>query len=152
MSAEIRNCEFRFKCHKTWDALEVTPNPTQRFCHECNRTVIYCVTPAELQSAIVKNQCVAVELRSGEGFEPRILVGDPIEPGKSCDHVERTKALESMMDAADKEADMALVMHPGRGELGFCHIVWETKKRILKEKYGMEWKTPAEENPDTCFD
>lgn len=52
------------------------------------------------------------------------------------------------MDAADKEADMALVMHPGRGELGFCHIVWETKKRILKEKYGMEWKTPAEENPD----
>ena len=81
MDAEIRNCEFRFKCPKTWDALEVTPNPSQRFCHGCNRTVHYCRTPAELQEAIVSNECVAIELRITNETEPRILIGDPIEPG-----------------------------------------------------------------------
>ena len=35
---------------------------------------------------------------------------------------------------------------------GFCHIFWATKKCILKEKYDLDWKTPAEMNPDAIFD
>jgi len=34
-----------------------------------------------------------------------------------------------------------------RGAYGFCHYYWPVRKRILKEKYNIEWKTPAEENP-----
>lgn len=35
---------------------------------------------------------------------------------------------------------------------GSCHIIWKTKKRILKEVYNIDWLTPAEENPEICFD
>lgn len=63
MSDEVRNCEFSFKCPKTWDALEVTPVPTQRYCEECQQIVHYCKTANELQWAIVRNLCVAVKAR-----------------------------------------------------------------------------------------
>lgn len=36
--------------------------------------------------------------------------------------------------------------------MGYCHKYWHVKKRILKEDYGIEWKTPAEMNPLVCFD
>tara|TARA_B100000315_G_C14395764_1_gene504145 strand:- start:641 stop:853 length:213 start_codon:yes stop_codon:yes gene_type:complete len=35
---------------------------------------------------------------------------------------------------------------------GFCHRHWEEKKRILKETYGISWKSPADMNPEICFD
>ena len=31
-------------------------------------------------------------------------------------------------------------------------MLWGTKRRILKEKYNIEWKSPAEMDPDVCFD
>ena len=34
--SEIRNCEFKFKCPKQWEALELTDREDQRHCHECN--------------------------------------------------------------------------------------------------------------------
>lgn len=36
--------------------------------------------------------------------------------------------------------------------LGFCHTYWATKKRILKEDYGIIWYSPAEENPLVSYD
>ena len=80
MTAEIRNCEFRFKCPRTWDSLSATGDPSLRSCDECKRTVRYCRTPDELHAAIVKNECVAVELRSPDHPKERVLLGDPIEP------------------------------------------------------------------------
>lgn len=38
------------------------------------------------------------------------------------------------------------------GKLGYCHLIWCKRKRILKEKYNIDWKTPAEMNPDVIFD
>ena len=35
---------------------------------------------------------------------------------------------------------------------GFCHLYWGTKKKILKEQFGIEWQSPAELNPDINFD
>ena len=37
-------------------------------------------------------------------------------------------------------------------QLGSCHTLWIFQKRILKEKYGITWYTPAELNPDIKFD
>lgn len=37
-------------------------------------------------------------------------------------------------------------------QLGFCHTYWATKKRILKEDYGITWYSPAEENPLVSYD
>jgi len=39
-----------------------------------------------------------------------------------------------------------------RCRLGACHHLWEIKKRILKDEYGIEWYTPQEERPCLRFD
>ena len=36
--------------------------------------------------------------------------------------------------------------------MGFCHKYWHRKKQILKEEYGIDWKSPADMNPMMCFD
>lgn len=36
--------------------------------------------------------------------------------------------------------------------LGSCHGIWATQKRILKERYNIDWLTPAEEHPEITFD
>jgi len=36
--------------------------------------------------------------------------------------------------------------------LGSCHRVWGRKKELLKREGITNWKSPAEENPDTMFD
>ena len=36
--------------------------------------------------------------------------------------------------------------------LGYCHKYWGIKKKILREEYGIDWKTPAEEYPTIFFD
>ena len=36
--------------------------------------------------------------------------------------------------------------------MGYCNNYWSAKKEILKEKYNIDWYTPAEENPDVIYD
>jgi len=36
--------------------------------------------------------------------------------------------------------------------MGYCHVFWPAKKKVLREKYGIDWKSPAELNPDARFD
>lgn len=36
--------------------------------------------------------------------------------------------------------------------LGFCHLYWSTKKRILFDDYGIVWYSPADCNPGTFYD
>lgn len=35
--------------------------------------------------------------------------------------------------------------------MGFCHVYWGTKKKLLKNK-GYDWKSPQELNPWINFD
>lgn len=41
---------------------------------------------------------------------------------------------------------------PSKRVMGSCYIKWSIKKRLMKEKYDIDWKTPAEEHPDITFD
>lgn len=77
MGAEIRNCLFRYRCPKTWDDLAPTDNERVRFCDQCMETVHYCRTPAQLRKAMVRNQCVAVEIRGKEGELEELPMGEP---------------------------------------------------------------------------
>ena len=38
------------------------------------------------------------------------------------------------------------------GYLGFCHEYWAVKKEVLREKYGIDWRSPAERYPHIIFD
>ena len=70
------------------------------------------------------------------------------------DPIDRDPRFAGILAEVEKETEEVLKDHPmksGMG-LGFCHIYWAVKKSILKERYGIEWKTPAELNPETTFD
>lgn len=76
-AAVIRNCEFRFRCDRTWGSLQATADEAVRYCAQCRHTVHYCRTPVELQAALVENRCVAVELHGAVDAtpEPTVMVG-----------------------------------------------------------------------------
>jgi hypothetical protein len=67
---------------------------------------------------------------------------------------ERDPKLKKIIKLAEQEAEKLLKeSSPGCDKLlGYCHSLWDEQKRILREKYGIDWKTPAELNPDICFD
>lgn len=72
--------------------------------------------------------------------------------GLYYDPVEDDPRYAEVFRKIDAEVQEALANHPQRGSMGFVHLVWETKKRILLQKYSIDWKTPAELNPQVMFD
>ena len=72
--------------------------------------------------------------------------------GLYYDPVEDDPRYAEVFRKIDAEVQEALAGHPQRGSMGFVHLVWETKKRILLQKYRIDWKTPAELNPQVMFD
>lgn len=66
------------------------------------------------------------------------------------DFVEETavyKEVEPIVEALIKERLGDLYDH-----FGACHAIWYHRKRLLMEKYGIEWFSPAELNPEVLFD
>ena len=53
----------------------------------------------------------------------------------------------------EPELERLIREETGEGDyLGYCHVYWEAKKRILREKFGIRWKSPAERYPGIMFD
>lgn len=63
---------------------------------------------------------------------------------------ETLRKIAEIEDDVTKKVDE--ILKNEKRQLGFCHIYWSTKKRILLEDYGIEWITPSESNPDIMFD
>jgi len=57
----------------------------------------------------------------------------------------------SIIAAAETEAEK-IVADMGISGMGTCHAIWGEQKKILKEKHGIDWKSPAEMNPEVKFD
>ena len=58
----IRNCEFKFRCKKTWESLESLENYPKgiKYCSTCMRDVFLVETDLELKRAVLRNYCVAI--------------------------------------------------------------------------------------------
>lgn len=72
--------------------------------------------------------------------EQQILV-DPIEA--SDDFLQCRFEMEEMTDRTISETD--------NKDTPFFELYWTTKKDVLKKHFGIEWKTPAEMNPNIRF-
>ncbi len=66
------------------------------------------------------------------------------------DPIESTPEWKMINKEVEKELDELFKDSP-RGR-GFCHMYWHEKRRILKEKYGIDWHSPAQMNPRVIFD
>lgn len=59
---------------------------------------------------------------------------------------------KKLIEAARTEAEFAMKQDGTINLEGSCHILWERQQKILKEKYGVIWRSPADMNPDIMFD
>ena len=67
---------------------------------------------------------------------------------------------KSLRESVEKKLNEAKILMPDYPEqaaqvfmqLGSCHRLWTMQKKILKEKYGITWYTPAELHPEIIFD
>ncbi|MBX9626768.1 MAG: hypothetical protein K2X82_23405 [Gemmataceae bacterium] len=74
----------------------------------------------------------------------------PRRDGIRYDPIEDDPEVQPQLRAAEHEAadewkDVPLEWRRGPGRMN-------RKKKILQEKYGIRWRTPAELNPDKAFD
>ena len=92
--------------------------------------------------------------------EPKSSCEKPLVPNGVDDAIEKYEKYLRKRSNRIKEAKRLLEVYPDEPEfaarlflkLGACHWLWVEKKRILKEKYGITWYTPAELDPDVIFD
>ena len=63
--------------------------------------------------------------------------------------IELDPKTKAVIDQAAEEASDELWAADPRG---LCHVHWRIQKKILSEKYGIDWKTPKEMNPHVWYD
>jgi hypothetical protein len=70
------------------------------------------------------------------------------------DPIEDDPKIRPILEAVDLEIKRIIATDPPevRHQLGYCHGVWGLKKSILRDRYGINWRTPAEMNPKIAFD
>jgi hypothetical protein len=75
------------------------------------------------------------------------------DAGHSCrvDPVEDDPQFATVLLRATLEVDAELAGED-RKRMGFCFLFWYTKQRILRDRYGVDWRTPHELNPQFLFD
>lgn len=78
--------------------------------------------------------------------------GSVTRGGLAHDAIEDDPRHAEVFARIDGEVDALLADHPQRGAMGFCHVRWGAKKRLLKERHGIDWRSPAELNPHVIFD
>jgi len=70
------------------------------------------------------------------------------------DPVEGDPEYQSIFAVIDDEVEASLAKKGYSLEkvgMGFCHMFWSAKARLLKEKYGVEWRSPSEMNDGVLF-
>lgn len=83
------------------------------------------------------------ELKAKDNKHESRIKHDPIEDDPKYEQIFKT---------IDAEITEILKDDPDRDHMGFVHIFWRTKKKLLKERYGIEWKSPGVMNPQIIFD
>ena len=66
------------------------------------------------------------------------------------DPIEWSEKYEKIIDEANKKIYALLEDYP-RG-MGFCLAYWSVKEKVLREDYGVKWKSPVIMNPGVIFD
>ena len=72
--------------------------------------------------------------------------------GIAHDPIEKDPVIGSLVRQAEEEAKVELAKGEFVLDMGYCYMVWEKQKEILKERHGIDWKSPDEMNPMIIFD
>lgn len=69
------------------------------------------------------------------------------------DPIERAPQYREIFQKIDKEIEESIAKRYGKEKFtGYCFLFWDEKRTTLKQKYGIDWRSPADLNPDVSFD
>lgn len=68
------------------------------------------------------------------------------------DKVEKSKEYKKYENYVNEKADKMALEELGSRCIGFCHLFWIYKRKILKDEFNIIWRSPAEVNPNCKFD
>ena len=71
----ILECDFEFKCPKTWEKLRISDDPEKRFCTSCERDVFFVTSRRELEVYKKLGRCIAANVRNPEFGRGVLMVG-----------------------------------------------------------------------------
>jgi len=83
---------------------------------------------------------------------PALTKAKEVDHAMNYDSIEDDADIQPILALASDDAHAELAAQGQSGGLGYCHGFWPVKKRILREKYQVEWRSPAEMNPGVMFD
>ena len=86
-------------------------------------------------------------------FTPEELMKIIIDPRIGtlrCDPVEYTFRWEDIYYEVERRLDERFANAPRH--MGFCFLYWNAKRDLLKDEYGIDWKSPSQMNPRVMFD
>ena len=78
------------------------------------------------------------------------IMPDPKIGHLRTDPVEYTREWEKIYYDVEDELDRRVANVPR--QMGFCFQYWATKRELLMEKYGIDWRSPSQMNPRVMFD
>jgi hypothetical protein len=81
--------------------------------------------------------------------ETEVRLSRPMVSGEKFDPQESDPALKEKFTIADRQAERAVGNVERDSE--FIFHFWKAKKRILRDQFGIQWKTPAELSPDVAY-
>jgi len=84
------------------------------------------------------------------GITPRDF--KDVSSPERVDPLETDPKYKNIFESIDAETTSALEKRHIFPQLGYCHAFWDMKKKILKRKYRLDWKSPSEINPSTSYD
>jgi hypothetical protein len=68
-----------------------------------------------------------------------------------CDAKEYDPKYKKIIKEVEREVNTAMKKGGSYGQFGSCHTLWHLKRERLK-RMGIDWRSPAELNPNTSFD
>lgn len=91
---------------------------------------------------------------------PSGICRDPLEEDETIGPIIRdvmTSVAERVRHEHELRIDELRKTHPTMANFlsigrGMCHRIWRETKLQLESEHGIEWRSPAELNPDTMFD
>ncbi len=107
----------------------------------------YCPKEAEELCKRIKTQVIQ---QDPVYRETEVRLSRPRLNGEVFDPQESDPALKNEFALADRKAER-VVGNVKRGSNFILHF-WDAKKRILRDRFGIQWKTPAELNPRIKYD
>src|ERR1051326_244384 len=73
-----------------------------------------------------------------------------VDDDRLVDPIEDDPVVQPILREAEQMAEAELADH--NHDMGFCHLLWRTKQRILARQFSIVWFSPAEMNPYILFD